>query len=145
MGDVYLSTTCSTGGRGSPPATFTAWAAVTWDFAGNVISSTTLSNTPTVNPTFTSTDGFGDIIYNARGAAYLAVPIPAAPTGVTVVQSGDQFEVSWTLNGINPAAVKASTITATPIDSTASILTTTVAGPAVSGVILSLQPQTTYQ
>ena len=43
-GDVYLSTTCSTGGRGSHPATFTAWAAVTWDFAGNVVSATTLSN-----------------------------------------------------------------------------------------------------
>ena len=36
-GDVYLSTTCSTGGRGSPTATFTAWAAVTWDLAGDVI------------------------------------------------------------------------------------------------------------
>src|SRR5262244_3999466 len=105
MGDVYLSTTCSTGGRGAPPATFTAWAAVTWDFAGNVISATGLTNVATLNPTFTATDVYGDTIYNADAAAYLAVPTPAAPTAVTAVQSGDQFEVSWTPNGVNPAAI----------------------------------------
>src|SRR5215471_15394341 len=50
-GDVYLSTTCSTGGRGGGTATFTAWAAVTWDLAGNAISSSALSNAPAVDPT----------------------------------------------------------------------------------------------
>ena len=144
-GEVYLSTTCSTGGRGSHPATFTAWTAVIWDFAGNVISSTTLSTGPAVNPTFIATDGYGDIVYNAGAAAYLVVPVPAAPTGVTAVQSGDQFQVSWTPLEVNPAAVTLSTLTATPVNSTASILTTTVAGAATNGVIASLQPQTTYQ
>jgi len=144
-GEVYLSTTCSTGGRGAPPATFTAWAAVTWDFAGNVLSSATLSNAPTVNTNFAATDLFGDVIYNANGAAYLVVPIPAAPTGVTAVQSGDNFQVSWTPSGVNPTAVKSSTLTATPLNSTASILTATIAASATTGVILSLQPQTTYQ
>jgi len=144
-GEVYLSTTCSTGGRGSRPATFTAWAAVSWDFAGNVISSTMLSNGPTVNPTFTATDVYGDMIYNAGAAAYLLVPLPAKPTGVTAVQSGDQFQVSWTPKGVNPAAVISSTLTATPVNSTASSLTTTVAGSATTGVISTLQPQTTYQ
>jgi hypothetical protein len=143
-GDVYLSTTCSTGGRGSHPATFTAWAAATWDFAGNVISSTKLSNAPTVNPAFTATDGYGDIIYNAGAAAYLAVRTPVAPTSVTAVQSGDQFQVTWMLKGVNPAAITSSTLKATPVNSTAPVLTTTVAGSATIGVISSLQPQTTY-
>jgi len=144
-GDVCLSTTCSTGGRGSHPATFTAWTAVTWDFVGNVVSATTLSNAAAVDPTFTATDMYGDTVYNAGAAAYLVVPLPAAPVGVTAVQSGDQFQVSWLPKGVNPASVASTTVTATPVNSTASILTTTVAGPAMTGVISLLQPQTTYQ
>jgi hypothetical protein len=144
-GNVLLSTTCSTGGRGSRPVTFTNWAAATWDFAGNVISSATLSNAPPVNPAFTATDAYGDIIYNAATKAYLFVPVPAAPAGVTVVQSGDQFDVAWTLTGVNPTAITSSTLTATPVNSAASILTTTVSGSATTGAILSVQPQTTYQ
>jgi hypothetical protein len=144
-GDVYLKTSCSTGKAGSPPAIHTAWAAVTWDLAGNVVSATTLSNTATADPTFTTTDAYGDVIYNAGSAAYLVVPLPAAPSGVTAVQSGDQFQVSWMPMGVNPAAVASTTATATPVNSTASVLTTTVAGSATGGVISSLQPQTTYQ
>jgi hypothetical protein len=47
--------------------------------------------------------------------------------------------------GVNPAAVTSTTVTAKPVNSTASILTTTVAGSATNGVVSSLQPQTTYQ
>jgi hypothetical protein len=144
-GEVYLSTSCSTGGRGSPPATFTAWAAVSWDFGGNVISSGTLSNGPPVDAAFRATDAFGDLIYNAGGTAYLLVPSAAAPTNVTAVQSGDEFQVSWAPSGVNPAAVLSSTLTATPVNSTASTLSTTGAGSATTGVIAALQPQTTYQ
>ena len=118
---------------------------MTWDFAGNVISATPLTNGVAANPTFIATDRLSDIIYNAGAGAYLVVPVPAAPTGVTAVQSGDQFQVSWTPNGVNPVAITSSTLTATPVNSTASILTTTVTGPATTGVISSLQPQTTYQ
>ena len=144
-GNVYLSTTCSTGGRGSRPATFTAWAAVTWDLAGNVLSSSALSNAAVINPSFIATDAYGDTIFNASTSAYLAVPVPAAPISVSAVQSGDDFQISWTPTGVNPAAVVSSVITATPVNSTASTLTTTVAGPAATGVISSVQPQTTYQ
>jgi len=144
-GDVYLSTSCSTGRAGSPPSVHTAWAAVTWDFAGNVISSAKLANGATVSTNFIATDLYRDIIYNAGAAAYLVVPAPAAPAGVTAVQLGDQFQVSWTPNAINPAAVMSSTLTATPVNSHAPPLTTTVAGSATSGVISSLQPQTTYR
>jgi Fibronectin type III domain len=144
-GEVYLSTTCNGSGRGGRSIPHTAWAAVTWDLAGNVVSASLLTNGTTANPSFIATDPYGDVIYNVSAAAYLAVPTPGAPTGVTAVQSGDEFQVSWMLNGANPAAVTSSALTATPINSTASILTTIVAGPATSGVISTLQPQTTYQ
>jgi Fibronectin type III domain len=144
IGNVYLSTTCSTGGRGSQPATFTASASVIWDFAGNVISYTTPATGP-VSPTFSATDPFGDMLYNSGATAHLIVPIPAAPTAVTAVQLGDQFQVSWTPNGVNPLAVASTTLIATPVNSTASILTSTVTGSATNGFIASLQPQTTYQ
>ena len=64
---------------------------------------------------------------------------------LTAVQSGDQFQLAWRPNGVNPVAVTSSTLTATPVNSTASLLTTTVTGPATNGTIASLQPQTTYQ
>jgi hypothetical protein len=120
---------------------------VTWELAGNSISATALSNAPALNPTFIAADSYNDTIYNVSNgvpSAYLLVPLPAAPSGVTAVQSGDQFQVSWTFNGVNPAAVTSSTITATPLGSTAPVLTTTVAGSATAGIIDTLQPQTTY-
>jgi hypothetical protein len=144
-GNVDLRTSCSTGKAGSPPSIHTASVAVTWDFAGNVISTITPVTGAPANPMFIATDGFNDILYNAGANAYLIVPIPAAPTGVTAVQSGDQFQIAWTPNGVNPVAITSSTLTATPVNSTASILTTTVNGPGTNGVIASLQPQTTYQ
>jgi hypothetical protein len=144
LGAVYLSTTCSTGGIGGGHHTYTAWAAVTWDFAGNVISSTATS-APSVDPTFHATDAFGDTIYNENGSAYLVVPYPGRPTGVTAIQSGDLFQVSWTPHGVNPVAIASTTVTATPINSPAPVLTTTVNGPGTSGSLSPLQPQTTYE
>ena len=64
---------------------------------------------------------------------------------MTAVQSGDQFQVAWTPNGVNPVAITSSTLTATPVNSTNPVLTTTATGPGTNGVITSLQPQTTYQ
>jgi len=144
-GNVDLRTSCSTGKAGSPPSVHTASVAVTWDFAGNVIFTKTPATGAPANPTFIATDRFNDILYNAGANAYLIVPVPAAPTGVTAVQSGDQFQVAWTLNGVNPVAITSSTLTATPGNSTNPVLTTTVIGQATNGVITSLQPKTTYQ
>lgn len=145
-GVVGMSTTCGGSGRGGGYQTTThnASAAVTWDFAGNVISAIPLTNGVTVDPT-SGTDGFGDVIYNSGSVAYLVVPVPAAPNNVSAIQSNDQFQVSWTPNGVNPVAITSSTITATPVNTTASILTTTVTGPGTAGAIPTLQPQTTYQ
>jgi Fibronectin type III domain len=144
-GSVYLSTTCNGSGRGGHSTTHTAWAAVIWDFTGNVVSATALSTATTFNPTFIATDATGNTIYNLGTAAYLVVPLPASPKGVTAVQSEDQFQVSWMPMGINPAAVVSSTVTATPVNSTNPLLTTTVTGPAANAVISPLQPSTTYQ
>jgi hypothetical protein len=145
-GNVYLSTICSAGkGTVSPHS---HWASVTWDLTANTVSYSALPNAPPVNTNFTATDAYGDTIFNTGTpipAAYLGVPIPAAPTGVTANQSGDQFNVTWTVNGINPAAITSSTIIANPLNSTASVLTTTVAGSAMNGVVTTLQPQTTYE
>ena len=102
-----------------------------------------LTNGVTFPPT-TGSDGLGDVIYNSGTAAYLVVPVPAVPTDVTAVQTNDQFQVSWTPN-VNPAAVNLSTLTATPVNSTVSILIVTATGSATNGVIPTLQPQTTYQ
>ncbi len=88
-GEVHLSTSCSSGRAGSPPSVHTAWAAATWDFAGNVISATTLANGATVNTNFIALDAYGDVIYNANAVADLVVPITAAPPRVTPGQSGD--------------------------------------------------------
>ena len=145
-GAAYLKTSCGGSGKGGGyhVTIHTAWVSVTWDFAGNAVSYSVLSNA-VVSASFTATDASGDILYNTSGLAYLVVPFAAAPTIVTAVQSGDQFLVIWQPNGFNPVAVTSSTLTATPVNSPASILTATVTGPVTSGAIDLLQPQTTYQ
>ena len=145
-GNVDLRTSCSTGKAGSPPSVHTASVTATWDFAGNVISYTTPATGSAADPAFIATDGFNDILYNSGANAFIMVPVPAAPTAVTAVQSGDQFQVSWMPNGVNPVAITSSILTATPVNnSTASNLTATVTGPATNGVIPTLQPATSYQ
>jgi hypothetical protein len=141
-GVVNLSTSCGGSGRGGGYHTtkHTASVLVVWDLAGNVISAT-VGATP--GPT-TSQDNFGDVIYNTGSLAYLIVPVPAAPIGVTAVQLNDQLQVAWTLKGANPTAIISSTLIATPINSSASVLTATMTGATANGIILSVQPQTTY-
>jgi len=146
VGDVYIKTSCGGSGRGGGyhTTTYSAWVSVEWDFGGHVLAYTKLSTAPTVDPTFSTNDVYGDAVSNINNVAYLTVPVPAAPNNVTAVQSGDQFLVSWTPNGANPNAITSSTLTATPTNSTASVLVATVSGASTNGAIASLQPQTTY-
>jgi hypothetical protein len=146
-GDLYIQTRCGGSGRGGGyhTTTYSAWVGATWDFGGNVVSSAKLAAAPTVDPTLTVTDAYGDSLYNINSAAYLVVPAPQAPSAVTAEQSADELQVSWTPNGVNPIAVISSTLTATPDDPTASILTATISGSATTGLIGPLQPRTTYQ
>jgi len=49
-GNVDLRTSCSTGKAGSPPSVHTASATVTWDFAGNVIFTSTPATAEEIGP-----------------------------------------------------------------------------------------------
>ena len=167
IGDVYLQTRCGGSGRGGgyKVTTYSAWVAVTWDFAGAVRSYTRLTAAPAgLSPTFSAFDAHGDQVYNVLTAinvlpanctvgntsyctyrAYLNVVLPAAPTGVTATPVGGQFQVGWVPDPAAAAQITSSTVTATPVGSTAPVVTATVSGPATSALIGPLQPQTTYQ
>jgi hypothetical protein len=122
-GDVYLSTTCSAGGRGGHSTTYAAWVSTMWDFTGGLVSYAKLASTPTVNPTFSQTDSHGNQLYNSSSHAYLAlasgfVPAPRVSgvspssgpqgstvtiggtgfTGVSAVSFGSRAAVSYTVN-----------------------------------------------
>jgi hypothetical protein len=148
LGQVNLTTTCSGSGRDPRPTVHNGAASVTWDLGGNVITYGPLSNAMPVITNFTATDAFGDTIYNVyngRASAYLVLPLPGPPIITGAAQVNDQFNISWALNGANPIAVTSSTITATPTDPSAAVLTTTVPASATTATLLPLQPSTTYQ
>ena len=102
-GAAYLSTTCSSGGRGSHPVTYTAWASSVWDWYGDTRSYAAISTAPEgISETFSAEDSHGDHVYNVGAAAYLEAPsppiqAPAAPTNVTAyvseVEVGEKVEL----------------------------------------------------
>lgn len=143
-GYIYLSTSCNGSGRGGHSTTYAAWVAVTWDLAGNVLTYNPLTILPPLIPGLVATDAFGDILFNAGYNSYLIVPVPAAASDVSAMQSGDQFQVAWTPRKVNPAAITGTRLTATPAGSPGGSLTNFVVGPATNGVIPQLQPATTY-
>lgn len=164
-GDVYLQTRCGGSGRGGGyhVTTYSRWVSATWDFSGAVRLTAALTAAPLVSPTFSATDANGDHIYETLNAvnvapsncsvgnttycayrAWLTVPLPGAPTNVTAVQIGDEFQVSWTPSA-NLAAVTSSTITAVPVGSTAQTVSATETGSVATGFVGPLQPVTTYQ
>lgn len=102
-GAVYLSTTCSSGGRGSRPVTHTAWAGATWDYTGALVSYQKLSSAPSVSTTFSAYDKYGNEVYNTSTAAYLLlangfVPPPRI-TGISVTQGPATGGTSVTISG----------------------------------------------
>jgi cysteine-rich repeat protein len=70
VGDVYVQTRCGGSGRGGGyhVTTYSAWLGVTWDFTGAVVSSAVLATAPTVDPTFSAFDSFGNQVYNQLNA-----------------------------------------------------------------------------
>jgi hypothetical protein len=103
-GDVYLSTTCSAGGKGGHSVTYTAWVSTEWDFTGALVTLSKLTTAPTVDPTFSAFDAHGNEIKNSPPFAYLVlasgfVPAPrvagvspaTAPQGTTVTIIGTGF------------------------------------------------------
>jgi hypothetical protein len=146
LGNVYMKTSCGGSGRGGGyhSTTYSAAASVKWNFSGGVVSYSTV--TAASNPSFSAFDAHGDEIYNQYNRAYLIVVVPATPTNVADVPAAGQFQVSWTPDPTAPPTlITASTVTATPVGSTAPAVMSTVSGSAATATIGPLQPQTTYQ
>ncbi len=104
-GDVYLSTSCGGSGRGGGyhVTTYAAWAGLTWDFTGGVVTSAALSSTPSVNSTFSAFDANGNEIYNQSSRAYLSlnssfVPAPRV-TGLSTASGPTAGGTSLTITG----------------------------------------------
>ena len=160
-GDVYLQTRCGGSGRGGGyhSTTYSAWASVTWDWFGDTRAYGRLQGTAEgISTTFAATDAYGDRIYNVGTAAYLQTTMPpvvppAAPTGVaaavSAAESGEQvllrFQVAWVPASETAGLITSSTVTATPVGSSAPVLKATVSGAATSALVGPLQPATTYQ
>jgi hypothetical protein len=158
-GDAHLETTCSAGGKGGHSTTIKAWGSATWTWYGVTRSYGKLASEPVVSTTFSATDSHGDHVYNTATAAYLEttsppVMAPAAPTGVSAYayrtgeegESGPQdFTVGWTPAQETAALITSSTITATPVGSSAPVVTKTITGTGSGTVIGYVEPNTTYK
>ena len=88
-----------------------------------------------------------DLVSHAAAGSVNVIlpPVPAAPTGVTAVQVGDDFQVGWVADPATAALLTSSHVTATPVGSSAPVLDASVPGTASSAMVGPLQPQTTYQ
>jgi hypothetical protein len=103
-------------------------------------------------------DSHGDRVYNVGTAAYLETgtpPLqpPAAPTGVTAsvglweegLSEFLRMTVGWTVAPETAGLLKSSTITATPVNSNAPVLTTTVGSYFSAAHLQPAQPATAYR
>ncbi|MHB8235611.1 MAG: fibronectin type III domain-containing protein, partial [Solirubrobacteraceae bacterium] len=97
-------------------------------------------------------------VYNAGSAAYLEVgepPLqpPAAPEGVSagvgLFEAGEteylRMTVSWTAAGETAGLITSSTVTATPVNSSAPVLSATASGTWSTAYLSPVQPNTTYR
>ena len=123
-GDVFLTTTCSAGGRGGHEFTVSAWTSDTWDLTGALLVYTVLSGAPSVDPSLVATDSAtGNEVYNEAGSVPTAwlqlapdfTPRPRvtsisaslgpAAGGTSVTISGDAFTAATgVFFGTTPAA-----------------------------------------
>lgn len=158
-GDVYMQTRCGGSGRGGgyKTTTYSSWASVSWTWLGETRSFAQLQGTAQENPSFSAEDSHGDRIYNVGSAAYLetsAAPLhpPAAPTEVSasvgLFEAGEteylRMTVAWTAAAETAGLIGSSTVTATPVGSSAPVLTATVSGTWSSAYLGPVAPNTTY-
>src|SRR5665213_797108 len=142
-GDVYMQTRCGGSGRGGgyKTTTYSGWASVGWTWLGETRSFAPLQGSAEENGSFSATDGHGDRIYNVGSSAYLETgeaPLqpPAPPSSVSasvgLFESGEteylRMTVSWTAAGETAGLISSSTVTATPVGSSAPVLSATVSG-----------------
>ena len=157
IGNVQFKTTCGGSGRGGGghSTTYTATAGVEWTWFGETRSYSAASGSLEAIP---ATDAYGDSLYNVGSAAYLekgAPPLqpPAAPTNIGVnvglAESGSseylQMNISWTEAPETEALISSSTITATPVGSSAPVLTSTTSSNYFREIHLApAEPNTKY-
>ena len=154
-GNIYMSTRCGGSGRGGGggTTTYTGTATAIWTWVGETRSYGTLEGPLEAAET---TDAHGDRVYNVGTAAYLETgepPLqpPAAPTGVSAsVFLSDEapedlrMSVGWAVAAETAPLLKYSTVTATPVGSSAPVLSTTVSSYFSSAVLQPVEPSTTY-
>jgi hypothetical protein len=145
-GDVYLWTTCSSGGRGGGSTTYSAWLATTWDFTGALVSYTTLAVAPSVNPTLSVYDAHNNNLYNQSNGAYLVltpgfVPAPrvsglspsSAPQGSSVTIGGTGFTGALSVSFGTTAAMSFTVNSDTSISAIAPAVRTGTVDVTVTG------------
>ena len=158
-GNVEMETTCGGSGRGGGghSTTYSATASVEWTWFGETRSYGPLSGTLEAKP---AEDGFGDRLYNVGTAAYLETgtpPLrpPAAPTGIAATvglyEPSENIEylrltTSWNEAPETEGLVKYSTVTATPVGSSAPVLSTTTSSNYFREASIGpVEPSTTYR
>lgn len=154
QGDVEMSTTCGGSGRGGGghSTTYTGTASVVWTWFGETRSYSTPAGPLEA---LEATDSHGDRVYNSGTAAYLETgepPLqpPAAPTNVhaEVLLNDEtnqlQMTVYWTVDPATAGLLKYSTATATPVSSSAPVLTASPIPYFSSAVLQPVEPSTTY-
>jgi hypothetical protein len=155
-GNVSMSTTCGGSGKGGGghSTTYTGTASVVWTWFGETRSYGTLQG---ALEGVAAEDSHGDRVYNVGSAAYLEdgtppLQAPAPPTEVSasvgLYEQGEseflRLAVGWTVAPETAGLLQSSTITATPVHSTAPVLSTTVSSYWSSGFLEPAQPNTTY-
>jgi hypothetical protein len=155
QGNVALETKCGGSGRGGGyhVTTYTGTASVVWTWFGETRS----DGTPGAPlEALEATDAFGDRVYNVGTAAYLETgnpPLqpPAAPTNVSasILLSDEPPEdlrmtVGWSVAPETARLLKYSTVTATPVGSSAPVLTASPGSYFSSAVLQPVEPNTTY-
>jgi len=158
-GNVHLETRCGGSGRGGGggSTTYTATASVEWTWFGETRSYGPMKGGLEAKP---AEDGFGDKLYNVGSAAYLetgnpTLQPPAAPTGVAafvgLYEPSENVEylrltVGWNEAPETEQLVRYSTVTATPVGSTAPVLSTTTSSNYFREASIGpVEPSTTYR
>ncbi len=158
VGEAFLTTTCNGSGRGGHSTTFTAWINMEWDYLGAQVSASALTTAPSVNPTFTAYDTYGNELYNQSNSAYLLLapsftPTPrllgisgvAGPTagGTSVTLTGDGFTGATAVSFGGTAAATyvvnsdtsitaVSPVVTDPLQTTVDVTVTTVGGTSAT-------------
>lgn len=107
-GWVYATTTCSTGGRGTKPKTYSTWVAVTWSVSGAVIDEAT--QVPYPDPSIAGAYHSGSLVGGANfPACNNTTPYDNAfyCFSVPVHDSTGLYSVQTSLYVINQAACSA--------------------------------------